>query len=121
MALFRRATGCRVQLLNDADAPARRDRQYYELQGNRAYISGTWKIVSLQSPDKAIDMHNWMLFDLAQDPAEITDLAATHPEVVARLIEAFDAEAGANYVYPLDVRDERRVEAAHVEEDDRTM
>ena len=109
--------GCRTRaldgrsfaaLFNDADAPARRDRQYYELQGNRAYISGTWKIVSLQSPDKAIDLHNWMLFDLAQDPAEITDLAATHPEVVARLIEAFDAEAGANYVYPLDVRDERR-------------
>ena len=97
-----------ADLCNDAAAPAKRDRQYYELQGNRAYISGTWKIVSLQSPDKAIDMHNWMLFDLAQDPAEIHDLAATYPDLVARLIEEFDAEAGANYVYPIDVRDERR-------------
>jgi arylsulfatase len=95
-------------LFNDAEAPAQRDRQYYELQGNRAYISGTWKIVSLQAPDKAIDLHNWMLFDLAQDPAEITDLAATHPDIVARLVAEFDAEAGQNYVYPIDVRDERR-------------
>ena len=97
-----------ADLCHDAQAPAQRDRQYYELQGNRAYISGTWKIVSLQSPDKAIDMHNWMLFDLAQDPAEIHDLAAAHPAIVEGLIAEFDAEAGANYVYPLDVRDERR-------------
>ncbi len=97
-----------ADLCNNAQAPTQRDRQYYELQGNRAYISGTWKIVSLQSPDKAIDMHNWMLFDLAQDPAEIHDLAAMHPAIVERLIAEFDAEAGANYVYPIDVRDERR-------------
>jgi hypothetical protein len=55
-----------------------------------------------------MDMHNWMLFDLANDPAEITDLAATHPEIVARLVDEFDQEAGANYVYPIDLRDERR-------------
>lgn len=95
-------------LLNDAQAPARRDRQYYELQGNRAYISGTWKIVSLQSPDKALELDNWMLFDLANDPAEINDLAKARPDIVARLADEFDAEAGTNYVYPLDQRDERR-------------
>ena len=94
--------------LKDSDAPAKRERQYYELQGNRAYISGQWKIVSLQTPDKAIDLDNWMLFNLEQDPAELTDLASTHPEIVAKLIAEFDADAGTNYVYPIDTRNESR-------------
>ncbi len=72
-------------VLKDAASASKRDRQYYELQGNRAYISGHWKIVSLQSPEKAIDLENWMLFDLAQDPAEINDLARSDPATVARL------------------------------------
>ncbi|MBM3354364.1 MAG: arylsulfatase [Betaproteobacteria bacterium] len=97
-----------ARILEDGEAPARRDRQYYELQGNRAYISGNWKIVSLQTPDRAIDLDNWMLFDLDRDPAEIDDLAKAHPDIVRRLVEEFDAEAGANFVYPIDTRDERR-------------
>ncbi|HZZ13434.1 MAG TPA: sulfatase-like hydrolase/transferase, partial [Paraburkholderia sp.] len=97
-----------ARTLTDADAAQRRDRQYYELQGNRGYISGGWKIVSLQAPTQAADLDNWMLFDLTNDPTEIHDLAATEPDVLRRLIEEFEAEASANYVYPLDTRDDRR-------------
>ncbi|QBR04238.1 arylsulfatase [Paraburkholderia pallida] len=92
----------------DAAAPQRRDRQYYELQGNRGFISGTWKIVSLQAPTQPADLDNWMLFDLANDPTEIHDLAGERPDVLRRLIDEFEAEASANYVYPLDTRDDRR-------------
>ena len=95
-------------MLRDPAAPQRRDRQYYELQGNRGYISGSWKIVSLQAPSQQADLNNWMLFDLANDPAEIRDLAAERPDVLHRLVAEFEAEASANYVYPLDTRDERR-------------
>lgn len=95
-------------VVDSASAPPLRDRQYYELQGNRAYISGCWKIVSLQTPDKAIELDNWMLFNIDEDPAEIVDLAKTHPDIVQRLVDEFDAEAGANFVYPIDTRDERR-------------
>ncbi len=95
-------------MLGDASAPQRRDRQYYELQGNRGYISGTWKIVSLQAPKQQADLNNWMLFDLANDPAELHDLAAAHPDVLKRLIAEFEVDASANYVYPLDTRDELR-------------
>jgi arylsulfatase A-like enzyme len=97
-----------ASIFEDANIPARRDRQYYELQGNRAYISAGWKIVSLQTPEEAIKLENWMLFDLVNDPAEINDLAKTHPELLQRLVEEFDSEAGSNYVYPIDTRDERR-------------
>ena len=33
-----------------------------------------------------MDLDNWMLFDLANDPTEIHDLAATQPEVLKRLV-----------------------------------
>ena len=95
-------------MLADAQAPQQRSRQYYELQGNRGYISGDWKIVSLQMPVQAIDLDNWMLFNIAQDPTETQDRAATEPEVLRRLIAEFEAEASANYVYPIDHRDDRR-------------
>lgn len=94
--------------LNQSTAPQQRDRQYYELQGNRGYISGNWKIVSLQPPLQAINLDNWMLFDIASDPTEIKDLACTHPDVLARLVAEFEVEATSNYVYPIDNRDDRR-------------
>ncbi len=95
-------------MLTDAGAPQQRTRQYYELQGNRGYISGDWKIVSLQTPVQAIDLDNWMLFHIGRDPTETRDLAASEPDVLRRLIAEFEAEASANYVYPIDNRDDRR-------------
>ncbi|MFM7568209.1 MAG: sulfatase-like hydrolase/transferase, partial [Betaproteobacteria bacterium] len=97
-----------ASIANDATAAPIRDRQHYELQGSRAYISGSWKIVSLQTPDKAIDLDNWMLFNIAEDPAEITDLASREPARLRQMIDQFEAEAGENHVYPIDTRDERR-------------
>ncbi len=96
-------------MLRDRSARAGRDCQHYELEGNRGYISGRWKIVSLQPPGKAIDLDNWMLFDLASDPTEEHDLAHANPVKLAELVQAFEADAQANYVYPIDNRDHRRV------------
>ena len=66
------------------------------------------KIVSLQPPLQAINLNNWMLFNIANDPTEVQDLASREPEVLSRLIEEFEHEATANYVYPIDNRDDRR-------------
>jgi arylsulfatase len=85
-----------------------RQRQYYELQGNRGLIEGHWKIVSLQPPDREMDLDNWMLFDLASDPSETRDLATQEPAKLAELVHSFDEEARANWVYPLDNRGPRR-------------
>ncbi|KUE85144.1 arylsulfatase [Cupriavidus necator] len=97
------------ELLEDPALPSRRVRQHYELEGNRGYIRGQWKIVSLQPPGTRIDLDNWLLFDLANDPTECQDIAAAHPGLVAELIAEFEADAEANYIYPLDNRDNRRV------------
>ena len=94
--------------LEDAHAPVARRAQHYELAGNRGFIKDGWKIVSLQPPGKPIDLANWMLFDLRSDPTETTDLAAAQPDKLRELIAAFDADAEANYVYPLDNRGVRR-------------
>ena len=88
---------------------ARERAQHYELEGNRGYIRGRWKIVSLQPAATRIDLDNWMLFDLEADPTEIDDLAATRPDVLRELVDAFEADAAARYLYPLDNRDNRRV------------
>jgi arylsulfatase len=95
-------------VLRDAATPSARTQQHYELAGNRGYIRGRWKIASLQPPGKPMDLSNWMLFDLDEDATETRDLARTHPDVLAELVAAFDADAQANYVYPLDNRDVRR-------------
>jgi arylsulfatase len=83
--------------------------QHFELEGNRGYVRGRWKIVSLQPPAARIDLDNWMLFDLEADPTEIDDLAAARPDVLRGMIDAFEADAVARYLYPLDNRDNRRV------------
>lgn len=96
-------------MLRSADQPSARERQYFELEGNRGYIHGRWKIVSLQPPGTPIDLERWMLFDLEADPTECNDLAGARPEVLKALIDAFEADAQVHHVYPLDNRDVRRV------------
>ncbi|CAN7776368.1 arylsulfatase [Cupriavidus necator] len=95
-------------MLQDATAASQRSSQHYELEGNRGYISDGWKIVSLQPPGMPIKLDNWMLFDLVNDPTEINDLAAQEPERLRMMVEAFEGDASANYVYPLDNRDSLR-------------
>ena len=94
-----------ASMLTDPQAATQRTRQHYELEANRAYIDGRWKIVSLQPRGGRIEsLDNWMLFDLETDPCETTDLAAQEPERLLAMAQAFDADAVANYVYPLDNR-----------------
>ena len=49
-----------------------------------------------------------MLFDLASDPTETRDLARERPDKCAELVAAFERDALANHVYPLDNRGVRR-------------
>lgn len=97
-----------LRTLDDASAPQARSAQHYELAGNRGYIRDGWKIVSLQPPGRPIDLDNWMLFDLRTDPTEVEDLASKRRDKLEALVAAFETDAAANYVYPLDNRGVRR-------------
>ena len=44
----------------------------------------------------------WELYDVENDPVQASDLADTEPDRLAQLVAAFDEDAWANQVYPLD-------------------
>jgi arylsulfatase A-like enzyme len=72
--------------------------------GQEAVREGDWKIVRTglrQRKPAAADLEGWQLFDLARDPNETTDLAAAHPEVVARLAGIAKASYEPSERFPL--------------------
>jgi arylsulfatase len=94
---------------DDAGAPNRKERQYYEMFGNRAIWVDGWKAVTLHANrmpwDLAVtlpfDQDEWELYHVAEDFSESTNLAAQNPEKLEELIAIFDEEAWKYNVYPL--------------------
>ncbi|MBI2813760.1 MAG: arylsulfatase [Opitutae bacterium] len=88
----------------DAAAPSRRATQYVEIYGHRAIYHEGWKAVTFHPPDAPFEQDKWELYDLANDFNERHDLAAARPDRLAALLAAWEREAQANGVYPLDDR-----------------
>jgi arylsulfatase len=94
---------------NEVDAANRKERQYYEMFGNRAIWSDGWKAVTLHANRMPWDVNVvlpfendvWELYNTAEDFSESTDLAAKHPEKLKELQAMFDEEAWKYNVYPL--------------------
>jgi arylsulfatase A-like enzyme len=72
-----------------ADAKSPREIFFYfkrsELQAVR---SGRWKLRHAFEMETGSDPERLVLYDLTDDPGETRDLAASHPEVVGRLVKA---------------------------------
>jgi arylsulfatase A-like enzyme len=91
------------------EAPNQKERQYYEMFGNRAIWVDGWKAVTLHAKRMPWDVNvvlpfdqdEWELYHVAEDFSESTDLAAENPEKLQELIAAFDEEAWKYNVYPL--------------------
>ncbi|MBW1688984.1 MAG: arylsulfatase, partial [Deltaproteobacteria bacterium] len=94
---------------DDAEAPNRKQRQYYEMFGNRAIWVDGWKAVTLHAKRmpwdvnvvKPFEQDEWELYHVDEDFSEFTDLADKYPEKLAELQEIFDEEAWKYNVYPL--------------------
>ncbi|WAC89159.1 arylsulfatase [Mycobacterium sp. Aquia_213] len=67
----------------------------WELFGRRAIRQGDWKALYLPPP---YGPGAWQLYDLSRDRGEIHDLAATHPEKLAELLELWDRYVEENGV-----------------------
>ncbi len=110
-----------VPLLADADAPATNRLQYFEQFGSRALVveqdGRWWKAVAKHNQGDAFDDDRWELYDLSADLSECDDLAPTHPEKLAELIELWFAEAERHGVLPLD---DRTIELFASRRDDRS-
>ena len=98
----------------DPAAPDGRRTQYFEMLGSRAIYHDGWKATTdhigkqltvekdaLEGSHEFGDDH-WALFDLADDFSESNDVAADHPDRVARMEALWWAEAGRNQVLPLE-------------------
>jgi len=59
----------------------------YELFGLKAYFSGDWKILWMPKP---FGKSEWELFDLRQDPAELSDLSAKHPDRLKKMVARWE-------------------------------
>jgi len=94
---------------NDPDAPNRKQRQYYEMFGNRAIWVDGWKAVTLHAKRMPWDLNvtlpfeqdEWELYHVAEDFSESKNLAEQHPDKLKELQKIFDEEAWKYNVYPL--------------------
>jgi arylsulfatase A-like enzyme len=88
-----------------ADAPTRKETQYYELAGTRGIWHKGWKAATEHGPMPSdqghFDHDRWQLFHTDDDRSEAHDLAAEHPDKVRELAALWLAEAKANNVLPL--------------------
>jgi arylsulfatase len=89
---------------DDAQAPTRRDTQYFEMFSHRAIWHDGWKAVSFHRRGQSYADDPWELYRLDEDFSECRDLAAQHPDILHKLIERWWAEAGRYGVLPLDDR-----------------
>jgi len=73
-------------LCGDADAAAERPLYRELTEGNwQAAVAGRWKAVRRAATRKSAQPLPTELYDLAADPAESRDVAAAHPDVVAKM------------------------------------
>jgi len=89
---------------DDAEAPTRKETQYYEMLGHRGIWHRGWKAVAMHGPTSGIskfEQDRWQLFHTDEDRAESRDLAAEQPDKVAELVALWLEEAKRNNVLPL--------------------
>ena len=71
---------------------------YWEYAGKQALRMGSWKALrlGLKRGDRSLE-----LYDLATDPAESSDVASDHPDVVARIEARFESARFPSEAFPL--------------------
>jgi len=95
----------------NANAPSKRDTQYFEMVGNRAIYHDGW-IAATTPPSPPWELgtgtmpplgeYKWELYNISQDYSEYNDLAASNPAKLKELQALFLTEAGKYQVFPLD-------------------
>jgi arylsulfatase A-like enzyme len=96
----------------NANAPSKRDTQYFEMFGNRAlyhdsWIATTvppqppWLMGTVKMPD-VLTGYKWELYNIADDFSENTDLGTKNPDKLKELQGLFMDEARKYQVLPLD-------------------
>jgi arylsulfatase len=92
--------------LDRADAPTRKEVQYFEMFGHRGIWHRGWKAVTYHSARSqgSFDDDQWELYHLAEGFSGCRDLAAQEPQKLHEPVERWWTEAGKYQVLPLDDR-----------------
>jgi arylsulfatase len=96
----------------NANAPSKRETQYFEMFGLRAiyhdgWIAATpppapvWMLGTVKLPE-VVNGYDWELYNIAEDYSENNNLAAKNPDKLRELKELFLVEATKYNVFPLD-------------------
>jgi arylsulfatase len=103
-----------MYLLDEGDAPGRHTTQYFEMFGSRGLYHDGWKAVTFKplgpmyddglDPNAPFEDDVWELYRVAHDLSECNDVAAQHPDVLAKLVALWWEEAERFNVLPLDNR-----------------
>ena len=95
----------------NANAPSKRDTQYFEMFANRGiYHEGWYAATTPPAPPwllgtatlPEVQDYKWELYNITEDFSQNNDLAATNPEKLKELQAVFVAEANKYQVFPLD-------------------
>jgi arylsulfatase len=95
----------------NANAPSKRETQYFEMLGNRALYHNGWIAVTPPpqppwllgtAPMPPLPDYKWELYNIADDYSENNDLAEQNPDKLKELQGVFMQEARKYQVLPLD-------------------
>jgi arylsulfatase len=111
-----------VYTFKDANAPSKRNTQYFEMMANRAiYHDGwvacttpfrkPWQTIGGETKDPAHDF-KWELYHIADDFSEADNLADKYPDTLKALQAIWWDEAKKNNVLPLDATFAERADPA---------
>ena len=103
---------------NGESEPERHDLQYFEMFANRGIYHRGWSAVTKHRTPwvmvggelPAFDDDLWELYDGSSDYSQAHDLAAEHPELLAKLQRLWLIEAVKYNVLPMDDRTSERLE-----------
>lgn len=94
---------------DDPLAPAPHRIQYFELLGHRGIWVDGWKAVTHHVKGEDFARDRWELYHVDRDFTESEDLADSHPDRLAELVDLWWQEAERHHVLPLDDRDRERL------------
>jgi arylsulfatase A-like enzyme len=98
---------------DDANAPGRRETQYFEMFGSRAIyhdgwiasappVQAPWDLTLEKRPTDVMNGFHWQLYDLTKDWTQADDLAKQMPDKLRDLEQLFTMEGAKYGVFPLD-------------------
>ena len=95
----------------NANAPSKRDTQYFEMFANRGiYHDGWYACTTPPAPPWVlgtaklpyVNDYKWELYNIAEDYSQYNDLAAKNPDKLKEMQALFLTEAAKYQVFPLD-------------------